>query len=596
MKSRTPRVRVFTRKYTILAKKLIRQMLKCYLGVYLCLMLILCLLLFPALYSVAKKQTESATLQLRNSLADRQRSALKYVDVLAAQTSLGELLEAWYQNPNQKNKSLLELYLHNYVSNYDDLLMVIVDNHEGGIFKSLTYYSTGMAERILEDSAYEVLSTESTGTLYFPVSFDLLYGLDSSQSSRASIAIAKNYEIGNHVYTVSLYCKADSALASANLIENQFFDYWWVQQKKDIYYTSGNIPEKTMVASIYHDSNSTGWLPCQGGFVSFNTIIDSNCVVAGFASSTKLMSNYVLIILIVMVLYLLSPLLYSIFLVSTINRILSPLKKLSDAIVTYSAGGTAQVDIRSGDELEHLGNSFNNMMLKLNMHFEEAKEFERENAVSRFRLLNTQIDPHFIYNTMNIISLLARQGDTKAVVEVNSTLIQILQQRLNSKNSIFDTVESELQTMKQYQLIMDYRYANNVTIHYDIEESVLSVHILKNILQPLVENAYFHGLSQEDGNIDGNITISVDRYGEKMVLIVKDDGRGMPPERLSQILSSNAPIEDHAKIHIGLYNIQQRLNLVYGEQQTMEITSCSNNGTSIRITFPEKIGFYPEIN
>lgn len=579
----------FNGKYTILARKLTGKMLKYYLIVYSCLMLILCLSLFPALYFVAKRQTESAALQLRDILAERQRSTLKYADVLAAQTDLSKLLKEWDQNPCQKNKALLELYLHNYVSDYDDLLMVIVDDHADGIFKSLTYYSTGMAERVLEDRSYASLSDKLTGTVYFPVSFDLLYGLDSTQSSRASIAVAKNYEIENHVYTISLYCKANTALASAELIAEQFFDYWWVQRKENIFYSGDIVPEEFIVKEIDQNGDSIGWKLRQGGYVCYNTIIDSGWIVVGFVSGTKLMSNYVLILLIVMVLYFISPILYSVFLVGTINRVLSPLKELSDTILNCAEGDTPQVNIHSGDELEYLGNSFNQMMQKLNMHFEKVKKFEREKAVSQFRLLNTQIDPHFIYNTMNIISLLARQGDTDAVVEVNSTLIQILQQRLNSKNSIFDTVDAELQTMKQYQLIMDYRYAGNVAIHYDIDRSVRSVLILKNILQPLVENAYFHGLSQEDGNIDGNITISIRRREENLILSVSDDGRGMSSERLSQISSNDTPIEEGSRIHIGLYNIQQRLNLIYGEKQTMKIISSPAKGTSVQITFREKI-------
>ncbi len=588
MKSRNLQVSAFNGKYTILARKLTRQMLKYYAMVYICLMLLLCLSLFPALYLVAKQQTKSAALQLRNILADRQRSTLKYADVLAAQEDLGKLLEAWKRNPCQKNKAFMELYLHSYVSDYDDLLMVIVDDHGEGIFKSLAYYSTGMAERILGDKSYASLSSMTTGTIYFPVSFDLLYGLDSSQSSRASIAVAKNYEIENQIYTISLYCKANTVLASASLIEEQCFDYWWVQQKENIFYSSSESPSERLVRGIYQNADSAGWQMEQGGFVCYNTIIDSGWVVAGFVSGTKLMSNYVLIIGIVMLLYVLSPVLYSVFLVSTINRVLSPLKELSDVIVSCAVDGASQVNIHSGDELEQLGNSFNHMMLEINTHFEEVKKFERQNAISQFRLLNTQIDPHFIYNTMNIISLLARQGDTGAVVEVNTTLIQILQQRLNSKNSIFDTVEAELQTLRQYQLIMDYRYANDVTIHYEIERDVRDVRILKNILQPLVENAYFHGLSQEDGNIKGNIIIAMNRCGEKIVLVVSDDGRGMTPERLMQISSDSTPMEEGRRIHIGLYNIKQRLNLVYGGKHTMKIDSSPSKGTSVRITFPEK--------
>lgn len=213
-----------------------------------------------------------------------------------------------------------------------------------------------------------------------------------------------------------------------------------------------------------------------------------------FSPYTKLLSNLFTVFGIITLLYLISPLLYGIFLIPTTSKLLSPLVKLYDSMKYYKAGKQISLEIITGDEIEQLSEIYNQMIKKINYQIDDIKEKEHVNAVVSYKLLATQIDPHFIYNTMNIINIMARRGNSDAIVEINSALIKIIRERLNSKLRISDTIEHELETLYQYNLIMDYRYENKIKTKVAVDETLLQKKIPKNILQPLSENAFIMDL------------------------------------------------------------------------------------------------------
>ena len=172
---------------------------------------------------------------------------------------------------------------------------------------------------------------------------------------------------------------------------------------------------------------------------------------------------------------------------------LRPISLLRDQVKKFSIGDEPVQFFETEDEIGELSHSFYDMAVNINQQSSELSRKEYEKAVTYYKLLTTQLDPHFIYNTMNIINILARQGAYEDIIKVNTALTRVLRERLNTQNTTFENVSNEIVTLKQYQLIMDYRYHNQVKVEYDIDESILDKKIPKNILQPLVENAYYHG-------------------------------------------------------------------------------------------------------
>ena len=226
------------------------------------------------------------------------------------------------------------------------------------------------------------------------------------------------------------------------------------------------------------------------------------------------------------------------------------------------------------------------MVLAINRQVQDIQAKERENAVVSYKLLATQIDPHFIYNTMNIINIMAHQGKTDEVVEVNTALTRILRERLNSKLSILDTVRNEYETMLQFATIMDYRYGHQIWVHYDISESLMDHQIPKNLLQPLVENSFYHGFGHLEAPLSGHIDIMIYPAEDEIVIEVSDDGHGMSQKRIEDILNQSYEIYKDKKPHIGLHNIRQRLQYIYGEKGQMEIHSTEGIGTTVILTLP----------
>lgn len=164
---------------------------------------------------------------------------------------------------------------------------------------------------------------------------------------------------------------------------------------------------------------------------------------------------------------------------------------------------------------------------------------------------------------MNIINIMARRGNSEAIIEINSALIKILRERLNSKLSISATIEHELETLYQYNLIMDYRYENKIKTKVAVDETLLQKKIPKNILQPLSENAFFHGFGNTSFKQEGCIDILIYSVEQELVIEVSDNGAGMSEDRLTMLLNHSYHIYDDNKPHIGLDNIRQRLDYVY---------------------------------
>jgi sensor histidine kinase YesM len=263
---------------------------------------------------------------------------------------------------------------------------------------------------------------------------------------------------------------------------------------------------------------------------------------------------------------------------------LALLHDLSEEMQTFSIGDPPPVIIKSNDEVEVLGRILNNLVTNVNIQAKDIAIKEKENAQALYKLMITQLDPHFVRNTMNIINIMARHNRNEDIIVVNNALLRILRDRLNTTNAIFATVADEIKMLQQYMLIISYRYASSVNISYDVNEDAEDKFILKNILQLLVENSLFHGLLEEDDTISGNISVMIYPMEDSIVIEVNDDGKGIEEDRLKLLQESNYDINrENNDAHIGLKNIYDRLSYIYDEFH-MEIFSEPGNGTTVIIS------------
>jgi two-component system sensor histidine kinase YesM len=271
-----------------------------------------------------------------------------------------------------------------------------------------------------------------------------------------------------------------------------------------------------------------------------------------------------------------------------ISNITRPLSKLLTATQEVAQGNfEVNLSIRTGDEIEKLGNRFNDMTVKLQNYIRESIENEKIKHKMEQDLLISQINPHFIYNTLNTVTYLARKKRCEDIENVIGSLIKILQDSLKiSKREAFDTVEQEIEIIDQYSLIQTYRYGNMFKIIWDVEEELRTSKIPKSIIQPLVENALFHGILPDE-NENGIIKIKIFSSEGNIVIQVLDNGVGIDRELLDRLkCNSDAYVLEKTatgRKHIGINNIKERVRNLYGADASVEIESETGEGTCVTI-------------
>ena len=234
------------------------------------------------------------------------------------------------------------------------------------------------------------------------------------------------------------------------------------------------------------------------------------------------------------------------------------------------------------EEVNVLARTFNTMSDKISELMDRTKREQKNLREAELRLHQEQINPHFLYNTLDSIVWLAEGGNNRQVVEMTADLSDFFRTVLSGGND-YITVKEEESHIQSYLKIQKIRYENildyAICIEPDIEDQV----ILKMTLQPIVENALYHGIKNKRGG--GKIVIRGRREGNRIVFEVEDNGIGMDAARLGEIEKKLRGEKSslHSKGGFGLNNVAQRIRMYYGEQSDIQITSKKDEGTCVRI-------------
>jgi len=573
-----------------LARKLSSKMTYYYTTIYLIMFLLLLSVLIPILYrDTLTRKTEY------NSLISKQFEQFLYIinsdlTSLSASPQLALLLQNYETDSNSQNSAFINLYLQSFSTSDARIQYIVIQNDKNIVFTSFNNTNSNALAFLKNDINYKKVLSGDISQYCSPVISSGLW-----KSSRASsVYSALNLQMHSHSYTFTIFYNIDEYLNNCAILSHNNFSSLAVLSKNNIPVYS---PDKTFCSTLLkmnyepYTASTNNVLVRPSGIYFCQKIISTGWNVFCFISWINFFSSLFFIIFIIIGVYLISPVLYRLFLVPTTTRFLSPLTELTNAISHYSIGDEISFPIHTDDELEILSTTLNTMSLKLRQQLSDIRHHEREKSATQYRLLATQLDPHFIYNTLSVVNVLARQNNTDAVVNINMALGKILRERLNVKSTIFETIQSELDTIHQYCIIMQYRYTNHVTISSSIDPHLLSEKIPKNILLPIVENAFYHGLTDEEGNIMGSIEISIYEMEHRINIEISDDGIGINREKLDEMKKRNYQIPNTDRSHIGLTNIYDRLQLVYQDKFEFDIESQLEFGTTFSISFP----FYDSI-
>lgn len=274
-----------------------------------------------------------------------------------------------------------------------------------------------------------------------------------------------------------------------------------------------------------------------------------------------------------------------------IYRFILPIKILQKLMKRVEEGDlNTSFNLDLNDEIGMLGKSFNSMVNNLRQLIEEnyrkqqeIHEKEKTREQLKYRVLQSQINPHFLFNTLNSIKWMAVISNAPNVANNIASLGGLLEASIKRVDDEI-TVHEELDYLKKYIQIMQSIHANKFDVQFDIDGSILNLSILKLLIQPIVENSLIHGISKMSGN--GKISISGCKENYILVIEVKDNGVGMDKELIERLLTEDMQKDSRRFNSLGFYSINQRIKVNYGNQYGLTIKSEQNKGTKVTICLP----------
>lgn len=261
-----------------------------------------------------------------------------------------------------------------------------------------------------------------------------------------------------------------------------------------------------------------------------------------------------------------------------------PLKKLVIAMNEVKHGNLSINIIDSGrDEIVEATRNFNVMLNEIKILMENIKIKEKEKRNAELKALQAQISPHFLSNTLNTVKWLANLQKAENIENIVTSMIQLLHVSMGIGGD-FISMREEVEYVKSYITIQEYRYYNKFKINFEVETEILEFKILKFLLQPVVENSLIHGIEPMVGQ--GLIVIKGYRYEDNIKITVTDNGVGIPRDRLEKILESDDTYSKSRFSGIGIKNVHERIRMNFGEQYGLSLESVPNLFTTVEITLP----------
>lgn len=264
-----------------------------------------------------------------------------------------------------------------------------------------------------------------------------------------------------------------------------------------------------------------------------------------------------------------------------------PIKRLSRAMGQVQQGDfTVQVINKRTDEIGELTDSFNYMTDTINTLIRQVYQEKLAQKNAELQALQAQINPHFLYNTLDSINWMLIDRGASDISEIVISLGSLMRYSIE-EDSTFVTLEHEIEYVLSYLMIQKNRLEDRLSYQVELDESVRHEKIPKLILQPLIENAISHGI--EPLKQTGKITVLIKDDGDEISISIEDNGVGMPPEQLSRLKERLLETEKEGYTQIGVRNVDRRIRLHYGSQYSLRITSKINKGTTINLHIPKAI-------
>lgn len=278
----------------------------------------------------------------------------------------------------------------------------------------------------------------------------------------------------------------------------------------------------------------------------------------------------------------------TLFAIMLANAVTWPILKLRESMSQVQRGNfdVDLKDIESDDEIGDLVESFESMTSEISRLIESNVQTEKEKRKNEMKALQAQINPHFLYNTLDSIIWMSQAGKKDDVIRMTSSLSKLLRRSISNPEEMVSLAE-EIDQVKNYLVIQKMRYRDKLEFEIDSDNSLEGMRVIKLLLQPLVENAIYHGIKNKEGK--GLISIRVFKQDGKLCVSVQDDGVGMTPDELEHIYDEQK--KNAVGTGVGVYNVDKRIKLNYGEEYGVFYRSWQGMGTVATVMLPLESGF-----
>lgn len=545
-------------------------------------LLISLLVWMPSMRARALKAAENGN----EEIISRMDSTVDFVDSFTENLALSVQQNAdimrYFSDPTESNRNIAMLSLSNLTS-YEGIVRAVFLEMNGLPLLDSLIRACPEDYTLLQSQWYRDIRDSEFGRRLSGV-----YNVSINNNDYSTFAYARNFYLNNRWCTFVIFTSLNDTLFDVRIVGENNYDYFLLRDSTgSVFYSAGDEAWAERTQALRPEAGLTAVAETEGGTALTRRSVSTGGEITSFVSSKSIFRSlmpYWLGMLISLTCMLLTMLAV---LSGMLGQMLRPIVSLAQTMDGAAKGNLEQkVEIHSDDEIGLLQQSYNKMLDDLRRSIDLIAEKERTEQQIRFGLLVSQIDPHFICNTINSINYLARKNRCEDVVTVNTALMAILRDRLRVNDiEITDTVAKEIAVVEQYLKIQRFMYGGDLRVVWDIEPELSEEQIPKNMIQPLVENALFHGLTdQESGMLDGELRIALQRADGGLLLTVRDNGVGIEPEKLEELLRrTRRPDERGSKI--GLSNIRSRLYYLYGSADCLTIESAPGQGTTISIRF-----------
>lgn len=399
--------------------------------------------------------------------------------------------------------------------------------------------------------------------------------------------IQNSINIGTVVISVDLGCLLLDGEGETNS------SYFLADKEGGIYPLNCSQKEASDICRIWEKSGGVGEMKHMPYYIHAYDFSHMDCLLIAALNVRNMQTGMGQIQLLIWICVILAVLFCVIFLLIINRGLVQPLNELEGAIRTIREKRQRRLkeklSLQGCREITEIGNEFSEMLQdidslnrKILQSATDLYELKVQKQEAELAYLRSQIDPHFLYNTLEMIRKMAMEREAPEIARMITDMGNIF--RYSTKGNPEVTLEQELSIVQSYIRIQKKRFSGKIEVFYFIPDEAACVPVMKMLLQPIVENAVFHGLEPKKG--EGSLYIGVQKEQDTLKITVTDDGIGMPAEQLKRMQEKLLEENVDTSEHVGILNTNARIRLQYGKRYGLTLESCEGDGTTVIMTLP----------